>query len=115
MAILAKCPTCHRKMRSVLKKCPKCGQNMDSAKSSGRVLYYIAERINGKQIQTPCGNKITDAQDLQAERRSLKNKGRLIDAMAGKAMTAWTAMAPGAPVSPSLSAVAFRSTVGRGP
>jgi hypothetical protein len=40
MAILAECPICHRKQATKNKVC-KCSENLDKAKKSKRVKYWI--------------------------------------------------------------------------
>jgi len=54
MAILAECPICHNKQATKNKVC-KCGQNMDSAKRSKRVRYWIVYYLaSGKQRREIC-------------------------------------------------------------
>ena len=49
MAILAECPICHKKQAIKNKSC-SCGQDLDKAKRSKRVKYWITYRLpNGKQ------------------------------------------------------------------
>jgi integrase len=57
MAILAECPTCHRK-RAVRHKTCLCGQSMDSAKKSRKVRYWVSYYLpSGKQRRELCDRK----------------------------------------------------------
>jgi hypothetical protein len=49
MAILVKCPVCHKKQSFKHKVCP-CGTKLGSEKKKGKVFYHIVYRANGKQI-----------------------------------------------------------------
>jgi hypothetical protein len=40
MAILAECPMCHNKQSNKNKTC-KCGEDLDQAKRSKRIKYWI--------------------------------------------------------------------------
>ena len=56
MAILAECPACHTKQGKSSKKC-SCGQDMDKAKQTKKVKYWLRYRVpngmdeNGKKLQ----------------------------------------------------------------
>ena len=73
MSILAECPLCHLKQKTANKRC-KCGENLDTAKRSQRVRYWIAFRDhNGRQVKKAVGSfpdlkahSKTDAKDANA-------------------------------------------------
>jgi hypothetical protein len=46
MAILGECPICRKKQRIKNKIC-KCGENLDRAKRSSRIKFYISYRLPG--------------------------------------------------------------------
>jgi hypothetical protein len=69
MAILADCPTCHRK-QSVRNKICVCGENIDKAKQARKVKYWIHYRIpGGKQRLEKIGFSIEEARDAEGKRR----------------------------------------------
>jgi len=48
-SILAECPLCHKKQATKNKSC-KCGLNLDDAKKSKKIRYWISFRMpDGKQ------------------------------------------------------------------
>jgi integrase len=74
MAILAECPTCHRKQATKNKVC-KCGQDLDKAKRAKKVRYWIDDRLpNGKAKREPAGFSMDKARDAEAKRRSQKRE-----------------------------------------
>ena len=76
MAILAKCPICRRKQSIRNKKCKGCGEDLDQAKKSGRVEYWINYLLpNGKQRREPVGTSIEDARAADGKRKAQK-KGK---------------------------------------
>jgi len=79
MAILAECPTCHRKQATRNKVC-KCGENMDRAKKSRRVRYWIQYRLDGgRQKKEYVGKSIEKARTADAARRTQKRENKLED------------------------------------
>jgi hypothetical protein len=79
MAILEQCPTCHMKQATKNKLCVKCGEDMDKAKRSKKVKYWIHYRLpGGKQKWEPIGNSIEAARDEQNERRKQKRRNEII-------------------------------------
>lgn len=87
MAILAECPIC-RTRQSVKKKVCKCGEDLDTAKGSKRVTYWISYRLpSGKQKQEPVGDSIEDARAADGKKKSQKKEGRLFDIKADATMT----------------------------
>jgi integrase len=79
MAILEQCPTCHMKQATKNKLCVKCGEDMDKAKRSKKVKYWIHYRLpGGKQKWELTGNSIEAARDEQNERRRQKRRNEII-------------------------------------
>ncbi|MBW2310184.1 MAG: site-specific integrase [Deltaproteobacteria bacterium] len=79
MAILEQCPTCHMKQATKHKLCVKCGEDMDKAKRSKKVKYWIHYRLpGGKQKWELIGNSIEAARDEQNERRKQKRRNEII-------------------------------------
>jgi len=84
MAVLAECPGC-RKRQSLRNKECSCGTNLDKAKGSRRVVYWIGYRVfdphRGKIIQRreKVGTSIKEAVDANGKRRSQKRENRIFD------------------------------------
>ena len=86
MSILAECPVCHKKQTTKNKRC-KCGLDLDKAKKSKKVGYWIDYRMpNGKQRREPVGAfegldpySITDARDAESKRMVQKKERRIFD------------------------------------
>jgi integrase len=87
MSILAKCPICKRLHPASRKKCLHCGTDLDQAKRSGRVLFYINYRLpGGKQRRESVaemeglnGNLLKDAQIAHSKRTVQKRENRILD------------------------------------
>lgn len=94
MAILAECPRCHTKQSTKNKKC-KYGGDMDRAKRSKRVRYWISYRIpNGKQRRESVdafegldGYSINDAKEAVAKRVVQKKERRIFDMLPASEIT----------------------------
>jgi len=87
MSILAECPICHKK-QSINRKACKCGENLDRAKRSGRVNYYVNFRLpGGKQRRELVGKSIEDAKAAEGKRRAQKKEGRIFDMLPESKMT----------------------------
>ena len=93
MAILARCPICKRQQSVKNKKC-KCGEDLDQAKRSKRVRYFVLYRdSDGKQVKRsltyfnldPCS--ITDAQDADAKFKVGKRENNFFEASPDTSMT----------------------------
>jgi integrase len=88
MAILAECPICHKKQATKNKVC-KCGWNLDDAKKSKKVRYWIGYRMpDGKQRRESVGAlegldpySITDAKDALSKRQVQKRERKIFDMM----------------------------------
>lgn len=86
MAILAECPVCHFK-QAVKNKVCKCGENLDQAKKSKRVKYWISYRLpDGKQRRESVdsfddlnGYSIEDARKAESKRTVQKAEKRILD------------------------------------
>jgi len=79
MAIMIQCPICKRKQSNRNKICKGCGNNLDQAKRSGRVKYWISYYINKKQKWELVGASIEDAKAAEGKRKSQKKENRIFD------------------------------------
>jgi len=87
MSILAECPRCHKKQKVKNKACV-CGENLDKAKRSNRVRYWINYSLpGGKQRREAVGYSIEEAKDAQGKRRGQKREGRIFDMLPESTMT----------------------------
>jgi integrase len=93
MAILAECPTCHKKQSNKNKKC-KCGANLDAARKTQRLKYWIAYRVGGKlrresvaAMEGLKGNSIEDARAALSKRTVQKRENRVMDMLPESKMT----------------------------
>ena len=94
MAILAECPKCRNK-QSVRNKVCKCGENLDQAKRSRRVKYWIKYRLpDGTQrkesenaMKDLDGYSIDDAKAAYAKRQVEKKENRVMDIKQDTRMT----------------------------
>jgi integrase len=94
MAILAECPVCHKKQKTKNKLC-KCGEDLDKAKKSKRVRYWINFRMpDGSQCRQAVGSfegldpfSIEDARDADSKRKVQKRENRIFDIKAECRMT----------------------------
>jgi integrase len=77
MSILAECPACHYKQKHTNKKCRKCSEDLEQAKRSGRISFWVAYRVPGnrKKIYQKC-KTIEDARALDGKRKSQKKENR---------------------------------------
>jgi integrase len=86
MAILAECPTCHKKQGAKNRLC-SCGENLVKAKRSKRVKYWISYRLpDGRQKRESVdayedlnGYSIEDANKALSKRVVQKAEKRLMD------------------------------------
>jgi integrase len=77
MAIQTQCPLCKTR-QSMRRKICTCGEDLDKAKRSKRVKYWVAYRLPGGMQKVECvGDSLDDAKDIDAERRSQKARGGL--------------------------------------
>ncbi len=87
MAILAECPICRRKQATRNKVC-KCGQNLDKAKRSKKVRYWIQYRLpDGRQRKEFVGKSIEEARDADGKRKVQKRENRIFDMLPEATMT----------------------------
>jgi len=85
MTILAECPICRRKQSVKKKACP-CGQDLDKAKKSRTVKYWVSYRmpdgtqrrelVQGEGIDS---HSIEDARAFEAKRKVQKRERRVFD------------------------------------
>jgi integrase len=74
MAILQQCPICRKKQKVVNKLC-SCGQNLDAAKRSGRIKYWITYRLPNKTQRTEyIGTSIEEARASDGKRKAQKRE-----------------------------------------
>lgn len=79
MAILAECPICHRKQATKNKVC-SCGENLDRAKRSKRVRYWISYYLPGKkQKREAVGYSIEEARNAESKRKVQKREDRFFE------------------------------------
>lgn len=86
MSVLAECPRCRKKQSTKNKQC-KCGQDLDKAKRSKKVRYWISYRMpSGKQRRESVGAfegldpySITDAREALSKRVVQKKERRIFD------------------------------------
>ena len=93
MSILAQCPIC-RKKQSIKNKVCKCGENLDKAKRSRKVKYWVNYRLpDGKQRREPVKGEginpysIEDARKYDAKRKIQKAENRILDIKQDSTMT----------------------------
>ena len=93
MSILAQCPICRQK-QSIKNKVCKCGENLDKAKRSRRIKYWVNFRLpNGKQRREPVKGEginpysIEDARKYDAKRKIQKAENRILDIKQDSTMT----------------------------
>lgn len=79
MAILQECPICKARQRVANKVC-KCGEQLDKARRSGRVRYWITYRLpGGMQRKEFVGASLEDARAADGKRKGQKREGRVFD------------------------------------
>lgn len=79
MAVLAECPTCHKKQAVKNRRC-LCGENLVKAKKAKRVRFWINYRLpGGKQKREAVGTSVEKAKDAEGKRRSQKRENRIFD------------------------------------
>jgi integrase len=96
MAILAECPFCRNKQAAKNKVC-KCGADLDKAKRSKKVSYWVSYRIpvgkdeEGKtlykQRREAVGKSVEKARDADGKRRVQKRENRIFDMLPESNMT----------------------------
>ncbi|MDI6616107.1 MAG: site-specific integrase [Syntrophaceae bacterium] len=79
MAVFAECPVCHKK-QSVRTKLCHCGEDLDKAKRSQKVRFWISYYLPGRKQKRECiGFSIQEARDAEGKRRSQKRENRIFD------------------------------------
>jgi hypothetical protein len=72
MAILAECPTCHKK-QAVKNRICVCGADLVKAKKLQKVRYWVNYRLpDGKQRREAAGYLIEEAKAAEGERKAQK-------------------------------------------
>ena len=97
MAVLAECPFCHRRQTAKSKRCASkngkgCGADLEKAKRSGKVKYWIAYRIPGgkQRFEKLTGKNSTSveyARAADAKRKVQKKENRIFDIKPESKMT----------------------------
>ena len=87
MAVMAQCPICRRKQSNKNKKCKGCGDDLDQAKRSGRVAYWITYRLNNKQRWEFVGCSIDDARASDGKRKAQRKENRVLDILVDSRIT----------------------------
>lgn len=87
MAVMAQCPICRRKQSNKNKKCKGCGDNLDQAKRSGRVKYFINYYLNQKLKWELVGTSIEDARAADGKRKTQKKENRIFDILPDSKVT----------------------------
>jgi integrase len=87
MAIMAQCPICRRKQSNKNKKCKECGEDLDKAKRSGRVAYWITYRLNYKQRWEFVGFSIDTARASDGKRKAQRKENRVLDILVDSRIT----------------------------
>jgi len=97
MAILAECPMCHRRQSIRSKRCMSkngkgCGADLEKAKRSGKVKYWIAYRLPGgkQRFEKLTGERSTSieyAKDAEAKRKVQRRENRIFDIKPESKMT----------------------------
>lgn len=94
MTVLAECPVCHKK-QSVRRKACKCGEDLDKAKRSKRVRFWIDYKVPGGPARREfVGTSIEDARTADGKRKVQKKENRIFDIkpeakMTFKELTKW--------------------------
>lgn len=87
MAVLAECPTCHKKQSINNRQCD-CGEDLIKAKKAKRVHFWISYRLpGGKQKRESVGYSIEEAKDADGKRRVQKRENTIFDIKPDSKMT----------------------------
>jgi len=78
MAILAECPMCHRK-QAVKNKVCKCGKDLDRAKRSNKVRYWVSYYLFGKQRREAVGFSVEKAREAESKRTVQKREDKFYE------------------------------------
>ena len=74
MAVLARCPTCHKWQGAKNRLC-KCGENLLKAKRAKKVKYCTQYYLlNGQQKREVVGYSVEDARAADGKRRAQKRE-----------------------------------------
>ena len=89
MAVLLECPFCHKRQTVKSKRCRSkngkgCGADLEKAKRSGKVRYWIAYRLPGgkqrsEKITGENACSIEYAKAADAKRKVQKSENRILD------------------------------------
>ena len=93
MSVLQECYRCHKKQSNKNKLCNNCGLDLDKAKRSGKIRYWINYRVNGVQRREAVKGQglspysITDAKIMDSKRSVQKRENRILDVKQESTMT----------------------------
>jgi integrase len=87
MSVLIECKICKRKQSAKNKRC-RCGEDLDKAKRSRKVKFYIRYRLpGGKQRQEMVGFSVSEARDADSKRKVQKRENRIFDMLPDSKIT----------------------------
>jgi integrase len=92
MSVLQECYQCHKKQSNKNKRCT-CGLDLDKAKRSHKIKYWINYRINGVQKREAVRGQeldsysVTDAKIMDSKRSVQKAENRILDVKQESTMT----------------------------
>ena len=85
MYLLQKCPSCSHKQKLTYNKCHgkirikgqkiSCKYDLKTGRDNQRVSFYLAYRVNGRQVRDYVGKKITEAEDALDDLKEQKRHG----------------------------------------
>ena len=88
MSILAQCPFCRRKQAVAKKICLGCGHDLDRAKRSKKVRYWVSYRLpGGRQRREYVGTSIEAARDADSKRRVQRRENRFMEILIDSKIT----------------------------
>ena len=97
MAVLLECPFCHRRQSSRSKLCLSkggkgCGADLEKARKSGKIKYWIAYRLPGgkqrfEKLTGDNASSIEYAKDADSKRKVQKREKRIFDIKPESTMT----------------------------
>lgn len=87
MAVLQECCICRRKQSIKNKLCVSCETDLATARRSGRVVFWIVYRVEGKQHWERLNNSLQYAKDAEGKRKVQRREKTIFDI---KAEERWT-------------------------
>ncbi len=87
MAVLSECPSCHRKQALRNKSCAFCGEDLEKAKRSRRVKFWINYQVAGKQYRIQSGYSIETARAEDGKIKGKRAENRILDVLPETTLT----------------------------